>query len=221
MQGREWIRMDQQQNEYGVFSSQVGEMLDINPNTLRTWCLELEKFDYNFERNKRSQRIYYTQDIEVLREMKNLMNTGTYTIQEAIKQVLESKGLQGANAQTGSVLEQKNAVMTRDETPNALNQMNMTLLETASARMSELVEQQSQIMMQNKQIVSMLLDERAAKEQAEIDRELEKRENEKLRGQLDEMQSKIDKIFEYVEDSKGESKTFLQKLFNRSPKKSL
>ncbi|PAW37761.1 hypothetical protein CKQ70_31270 [Bacillus toyonensis] len=102
-----------------------------------------------------------------------------------------------------------------------MNQMNMALLETASARMSELVEQQSQIMMQNKQIVSMLLDERAAKEQAEIDRELEKRENEKLRGQLDEMQSKIDKIFEYVEDSKGESKTFLQKLFNRSPKKSL
>ncbi|PAW43621.1 hypothetical protein CKQ69_31210 [Bacillus toyonensis] len=190
MQGREWIRMDQQQNEYGVFSSQVGEILDINPNTLRTWCLELEKFDYNFERNKRSQRIYYTQDVEVLREMKNLMNTGTYTIQEAIKQVLESKGLQGANAQTGSVLEQKNAVMTRDEPPNALNQMNMALLETASARMSELVEQQSQIMMQNKQIVSMLLDERAAKEQAEIDRELEKRENEKLRGQLDEMQSK-------------------------------
>ncbi|PAW37762.1 hypothetical protein CKQ70_31275 [Bacillus toyonensis] len=119
MQGREWIRMDQQQNEYGVFSSQVGEILDINPNTLRTWCLELEKFDYNFERNKRSQRIYYTQDVEVLREMKNLMNTGTYTIQEAIKQVLESKGLQGANAQTGSVLEQKNAVMTRDEPPNA------------------------------------------------------------------------------------------------------
>ncbi|MEY2305724.1 hypothetical protein CON09_06410 [Bacillus anthracis] len=221
IQGRKWIRMDQQQNEFGVFSSQVGEMLDINPNTLRTWSLELEKFDYKFERNKRSQRIYYKQDIEVLREMKNLMNTGTYTIQESIKQVLESKELTGANARTGSVLERTNAVMTKDEAPNALNQMGMAYFETASAKMNVMVEQQSQILMQNKQIVNMLLDERAAKEQAEIDRELEKRENEKLRDQLDEMQSKIDKIFEYVEDGKGESKSFLQKLFNRSPKKSL
>ncbi|MGG3522554.1 helix-turn-helix domain-containing protein [Bacillus pseudomycoides] len=213
--------MDQQQNVFGVFSGQVSEMLDINTNTLRTWSLELEKFDYNFERNKRQQRIYYPHDVEVLQEMKKLMGTGTYTIQESIQKVLESRDLQGSNGQTGSVLEDQKAVMTRDEPNNALNQMGLAFLEQASTTMNEMMEQQNQIAMQNQQIISMFLDEKKAREQVEIEKELERRENEKLRGQLEDMQSKIDKIFEYVEDNKDTGKSFLQKLFNRNPKKTL
>lgn len=219
MQGRGG-RMDQQQNVFGVFSGQVSGMLDINTNTLRTWSLELEKLDYNFERNKRQQRIYYPHDIEVLQEMKKIMGTGTYTIQESIQKVLESRDLQRSNGQTDSVLEGRNIVMTMDEPKNGLNQMGLAFLEQASTTMNEMMEQQNQIAIQNQQIISMFLDEKKAREQAEIEKELERRENEKLRGQLEDMQSKIDKIFKYVEGNKGESKSFLQKVFNRTLKKS-
>ncbi|MEW5207618.1 MerR family transcriptional regulator, partial [Bacillus cereus] len=60
--------------EYGYFAQEVAKQLDINTNTLRRWSIELEKMEYIFERNERNQRIYYENDIDILKQMKEYLN---------------------------------------------------------------------------------------------------------------------------------------------------
>ncbi|MBJ7950121.1 MerR family transcriptional regulator [Bacillus cereus group sp. N24] len=210
--------MDQQ--DYGMFAGQVSEILDINANTLRAWSLELEKADYVFERNKQKQRIYYKKDVQLLNEMKNMMAENMMKIQDAITICMSAVSSEGdSNGLTGAVRDGDNAVVALEQRSNEGYQM--MLVQQASERMSEMVEQQNYIVMQNKQIINMFLDEKAAKENAEIEREKEKRENEKLREEIMDMQSKLDKVVSFVEESADKNKSFLQKFFNRSPKKSL
>lgn len=61
-------------NEYGSFSKEVSELLNINTNTLRRWSIELEKQGYAFERNKKEQRIYYKRDIMALRQLEKMIS---------------------------------------------------------------------------------------------------------------------------------------------------
>ncbi|KAB2477763.1 MerR family transcriptional regulator [Bacillus cereus] len=210
--------MDQQ--DFGMFAGQVSEVLGINANTLRAWSLELEKADYAFERNKQKQRIYYKKDVQLLNEMKNMMAENMMKIQDAITICMSAVSSEdGSNGLTGTVRDGDSAVVALEQRSNEGYQM--MLVQQASERMSEMVEQQNYIVMQNKQIINMFLDEKAAKENAEIEREKEKRENEKLREEIMDMQSKLDKVVSFVEESADKNKSFLQKFFNRSPKKSL
>ncbi|MEM5666215.1 MerR family transcriptional regulator [Bacillus toyonensis] len=163
--------MDQQ--DYGMFAGQVSEILDINANTLRAWSLELEKADYVFERNKQKQRIYYKKDVQLLNEMKNMMAENMMKIQDAITICMSAVSSEGdSNGLTGAVRDGDNAVVALEQRSNEGYQM--MLVQQASERMSEMVEQQNYIVMQNKQIINMFLDEKAAKENAEIEREKEK-----------------------------------------------
>lgn len=74
-------------NEYGFFSKDVALKLDINASTLRQWCLAMEKEGYEFQRNDKDQRIYYDRDINLLFELKNLIEK-TRNRDDAIKQVV-------------------------------------------------------------------------------------------------------------------------------------
>jgi len=57
----------------GAFSKETALHLGINPNTLRRWCLELEKEGYEFERNANDQRIFYDRDVIALSEVQKLL----------------------------------------------------------------------------------------------------------------------------------------------------
>lgn len=61
-------------NEYGYFSKEVSAKLDINSSTLRQWCKSIEDQGYEIERNDKDQRIFYERDINMLFELKNLIN---------------------------------------------------------------------------------------------------------------------------------------------------
>ena len=74
-------------NEYGFFSKDVALKLDINASTLRQWCLAMEKEGYEFHRNDKEQRIYYERDINLLFELKNLIEK-TRNRDDAIKTVV-------------------------------------------------------------------------------------------------------------------------------------
>ena len=77
-------------NEYGFFSKDVALKLDINASTLRQWCLAMEKEGYEFQRNDKDQRIYYERDINLLFELKNLIEK-TRNRDDAIKTVVSRK----------------------------------------------------------------------------------------------------------------------------------
>jgi DNA-binding transcriptional regulator YhcF (GntR family) len=71
-------------SEYGSFSKEVAISLEINPNTLRRWSLELEKQGYSFSRNEKDQRIYYDRDILTLNDFRKLLEK-TQSLENAAK----------------------------------------------------------------------------------------------------------------------------------------
>ncbi|PFU77982.1 MerR family transcriptional regulator, partial [Bacillus thuringiensis] len=75
--------------EYGYFAQEVAKQLDINTNTLRRWSIELEKMEYIFERNERNQRIYYENDIDILKQMKEYLNQN-WKLEEAATRSMEN-----------------------------------------------------------------------------------------------------------------------------------
>lgn len=62
--------------DFGFFSKIVAEKIEIGKDTLRTWSLKLESEGVEFERNERSQRIYYEKDVVMLENMKELVGLG-------------------------------------------------------------------------------------------------------------------------------------------------
>ncbi|MGN7403683.1 DUF3967 domain-containing protein [Cytobacillus praedii] len=61
-------------NQFGYFAKDVSIQLDMNPSTLRRWCIELEKAGYIFTRNEHNQRIFYERDFNAFRKLKELLN---------------------------------------------------------------------------------------------------------------------------------------------------
>lgn len=60
-------------DQMGYFAKYVTEQLEITAPTLRRWSQTLENAGYTFERNGMNQRIYYTHDMDILRELKDLV----------------------------------------------------------------------------------------------------------------------------------------------------
>ena len=75
-------------SEYGLFAKEVAINLEINPNTLRRWSLELEKYGYEFTRNEKDQRIYYDRDMLVLTDFKRMIEK-TQSLENAAKAVVK------------------------------------------------------------------------------------------------------------------------------------
>uniref|UniRef100_C5DB37 Putative DNA binding protein n=1 Tax=Geobacillus sp. (strain WCH70) TaxID=471223 RepID=C5DB37_GEOSW len=75
--------------EFGALAKEVSLFLDINPNTLRRWSIELEKCGYVFQRDEKDRRIYYKRDILALTEFKKFLEK-TQSLENAAKAVVES-----------------------------------------------------------------------------------------------------------------------------------
>jgi DNA-binding transcriptional MerR regulator len=74
-------------SEFGTFAKEVAVNLDISTSNLRKWSLLLEDAGYEFERNEKNQRIYYDRDINVLSQMKFVLEKDR-NIDNAIKVVM-------------------------------------------------------------------------------------------------------------------------------------
>lgn len=103
-------------NEYGYFSKDVALKLDVNPSTLRQWCLAMEKEGYEFQRNEKEQRIFYERDISLLFEVKTLIDK-TRNRDDAIKSVIATFKRDDNAKKTLSVHENKpeNITLSKEE----------------------------------------------------------------------------------------------------------
>lgn len=174
--------------EYGRFAKEVADTVGINPNTLRRWSLELEKLDYEFERNERSQRIYYKKDICVLEKMKEFLDKN-FSLEESARQSLEESKKNGV--ETVSVSEEMNVTTTIQERSEEL-----TIFQEKFVQM---VDQQNKIVEQNQQIIDLLLEERKEKEYAQKEVEL--------------LQNKLDKAIGLLQQDEEEKNKKRKKLF--------
>lgn len=125
-------------SEFGTFAKAVAIHLDINVNTLRRWAIELEKFDYNFERNEKNQRMYYERDILVLSDMKRMIEK-TNSLENAAKAVVSSFNERKSVEKTMSVIMEKDdkIAFTRQE----LEEYTKRIIEETSQKTSEMVLQ--------------------------------------------------------------------------------
>lgn len=73
--------------EFGVFSKEVALHLEINPNTLRRWSIELERHGYEFTKNEKNQRLYYERDLVALSDFKRTLEK-TQSLENAGKAVV-------------------------------------------------------------------------------------------------------------------------------------
>ncbi|MGG0476070.1 hypothetical protein ABEY96_28215 [Priestia aryabhattai] len=84
-------RCSRMEQKIGYFAKQAAEQVGVNTNTLRRWALELEKNDYEFQRNdkgREGQRIYYQKDINALIQFKNIL-ARTHDVENTAKLVIE------------------------------------------------------------------------------------------------------------------------------------
>ncbi|EKN66044.1 putative DNA binding protein [Neobacillus bataviensis LMG 21833] len=74
--------------ELGYFAKYVFEQLDLTGATLRRWSQALENCGHKFARNGHNQRIYYDKDVEMLRNLRDLVVTKGVPIELATKAVV-------------------------------------------------------------------------------------------------------------------------------------
>lgn len=117
-------------SEYGLFAKEVAINLEINPNTLRRWSLELEKYGYEFTRNEKDQRIYYDRDMLVLTDFKRMIEK-TQSLENAAKAVVK-------RAKDRENAEKMLSVITEDSDKISLSKTELeTIIEKAVERAVE------------------------------------------------------------------------------------
>ncbi|MFN6793812.1 MerR family transcriptional regulator [Bacillus sp. TD11] len=181
--------------EYGYFAQEVAKQLDINTNTLRRWSIELEKMEYIFERNERNQRIYYENDIDILKQMKEYLNQN-WKLEEAATRSMENNE---ENAQKTDSVHEENEVQV------TLRKRSESDILMIQEKFSHMLEQQDKIVQQNQDIIKLLLQERSEKEDKDL--------------QIQLLQEKLDKAIVLLNEDRQEQqdntkKTFIQRLFN-------
>lgn len=101
-------------NEYGSFSKETAEVLNINTSTLRRWSIELEKHGYVIERNEKDQRIYYKRDIIAFRQLQKMISEKVSMV-DACTRLTKEYNNKKELEQTLSVHEEKSAQLTFTE----------------------------------------------------------------------------------------------------------
>lgn len=90
--------------ERAYWNKDVARMLDIGESTVRKWCLFIEKHGYVFIRGNKDSRAFLQHDINALTYLKELTKTGSYTLDQAAKLVVEKYGeREGENGITAPV----------------------------------------------------------------------------------------------------------------------
>ncbi|PEU23764.1 MerR family transcriptional regulator [Bacillus wiedmannii] len=183
--------------EYGFFAQEVAKQLDINTNTLRRWSIELEKMEYIFERNERNQRIYYENDIDILKQMKEYLNQN-WKLEEAATRSID---IVEENAQKADSVQEE---IDTEVTLQKRSQADILIIQD---KFSHMFNQQEKIVQQNQDIINLLLQERSEKEEKDL--------------QIQLLQEKLDKTIQLLNEDRQEQqdntkKTFIQRLFNRN-----
>ena len=72
-----------------IYSTQaVSKIVGVHDRTLRGYCTLMQKHNYSFQKNKNGHRIYYKQDIEMIKKIVDLKRSSSLTIKEAVSEVL-------------------------------------------------------------------------------------------------------------------------------------
>ena len=179
------MRGDHGMNEYGSYSKEVAELLDLNPNTLRRWSIELEKEGYVFERNDKDQRIYYKRDILSLRHLQKLSSermpisnackkvAGEYIKARELEQTLGVQEKEGPNEVENSVQvtlsKEELQSLIEDSVERAVEKEREAMFKAFESKMNDVIENRDRHLVHqlNQSMEQKQLEIAAVKEEAD------------------------------------------------------
>ena len=68
----------------------VSKLLGVQESTLRKYCALMQKYHYEFNKNSVGHRVFYPRDVEMIKEIVTLKNSGSLTLGEAVRAILAS-----------------------------------------------------------------------------------------------------------------------------------
>ncbi|PFY98759.1 MerR family transcriptional regulator [Bacillus pseudomycoides] len=107
--------------ERSFWTKEVAERLEIGTSTLRKWCISLEQENYSFVKGAKNSRAFVQKDIQVLEQMKKLIQEAGMSIESAVKVVLsvpfvenEEDKISEKNSRTPSVLPENTIIINQE-----------------------------------------------------------------------------------------------------------
>lgn len=111
----------EQLQERSFWTKEVAECLEIGTSTLRKWCIALEQENYSFVKGAKNSRAFVQKDIQVLEQMKKLIQEAGMSIESAVKVVLsvpfvenEEDKISEKNSRTPSVLPENTIIINQE-----------------------------------------------------------------------------------------------------------
>ena len=88
---------DASKNDHTLFeeslvydTAMVSNILGVQDSTLRKYCALMQKHNYEFNKNSVGHRIFYKKDVEIIRQIVDLKNSSSLTLNQSVKTILES-----------------------------------------------------------------------------------------------------------------------------------
>ncbi|PED72728.1 DUF3967 domain-containing protein [Bacillus pseudomycoides] len=107
--------------ERSFWTKEVAEHLEIGTSTLRKWCLALEQENYFFVKGAKNSRAFVQKDIQILEQMKKLIQEAGMSIESAVKVVLsvpfiedKASNVSEENNRTPSVLPENTITVNKE-----------------------------------------------------------------------------------------------------------
>ena len=154
----------------------VSKMLGVQESTLRKYCALMQKYHYEFNKNTVGHRVFFPRDVEIIKEIVKLKNSGSLTLGEAVKAILESDidditdAAPTANTDYSKLLEEFETFK------NNQMQFNIKLLEQLEKQQNyienSVEERDKKLMLAIKE--SMEMRRQIAAEEAELEKEKKK-----------------------------------------------
>lgn len=140
-------------NQLGYFAKEVALQLDINPSTLRRWCLELEKAGYTFTRNENNQRIFYESDFKAFRKLKELlnksisMNNAVHAVISMVQTISQTPTVQQNNGDEARLSVRDLQEIIQQEVKKAMEAEREILLDAIEQKLSNQIEKRDRELM--------------------------------------------------------------------------
>lgn len=191
-------------------NSEVAKKLDIATSSLRKWCLSLEEHNYHFERTDRDKRLFYNDDLTVLKYFKELVTNRNMSMNNAAT-IVTSRFTKENNKVffNGTELEQIDKTMFFNEMDNEQkeNSNEITLNQTELLNVLRTHQEQMMITIKEQLKNELLHDlkEELTKAQVENNDQLLKSIEKALHSQNEQINSSLNKRDKYLVESLRET----------------
>ena len=107
----------------------VSKVLGVQSSTIRKYCALMQKYGYEFNKNSVGHRVFYKKDILIIKEIVELKNSGSLTLTDAVRTILNLDIADITDIESMPSLSYEKIVKEFEEFKNQQMEFNKKLLE--------------------------------------------------------------------------------------------